>query len=468
MNLINFTKEDTILVIKEQKGHWNLFPWMFLYSLIPAIWILVRTLVITQYMSASVETYAQWDYLNIMLEVIQETIVFPLFWWFGKIIIDKKEHLNKLREVYLVTFFIYLILIFILSLNVGNLVRVIGSNEGYEQRVFFTLQLYSKIPEILTSVSTVVILNLKMYKGFLALLISKLSFSITFDFTLANNRVFENAYIGLGISTLITQILLFLTSLIMVARAFGFKRFFNLKTFNLKLSKLTFTKIFWLNVLSAFVFSTINNSFYLFMIAKNMNKAVESDAYWLSNTIIWSWVLIIPNVIFAINKSIVSTSNDLNYKKRIILILQFQIIAIISFLIALSIFIPTYHSFTLFLSNSDSNLSQRSWEIFSKLIGFFIFYVLATSINAQFNGEGKNFILAIQAIICNLLTFTPFIILYSIKKLEYDVEVITYMFGFSLFVSWIVSTVFMTAYLMIERKKFILSNYKVVNFEATK
>ncbi|ALD66245.1 hypothetical protein [Spiroplasma cantharicola] len=464
MNLVNFSKKNICFIFKEQKDHWKLFIWMFLYSLIPAIWILVRTLVITQYMEANIDTYAQWDYLNIMLEVIQETIVFPLFWWFGKIHIEKREHLNKLREVYLITFFIYFILIIILSLNIGELVNVIGSNQGYEQKIFFTLQLWSKIPEILTSVSTVVILNLKMYKGFLVLLISKLGLSIIFDFTLANNQVFNNSYVGLGVSTLITQTLLFLTSLMLISKAFGFKIFFNVKSFNWNLKKLTFTKIFWLNVLAAFIFSTVNNSFYLFMIAKNMNIVAESDAYWLSNTVIWSWILMIPNVIFAINKSIVSTSNNLDYKKRVVLILEFQLIALISLLLSFAIFIPTYNSFTLFLSNNNSDLSERSWNVFSKLIGFFIFYILATSFNAHFNGEGKNIILAVQAIICNLLTFVPFIILNSINQLIYDVEVIAFMFGFSLFVSWIISMIFIISYLLIEKNKYISNNIKITAY----
>ncbi|AUB31773.1 hypothetical protein [Spiroplasma floricola] len=453
MNLFNIKKEEFSSLFKEQKSHWNLFIWIFLYSLIPACWILVRAIVITRYMSASVETYAQWDYLNIMLEVIQETIVLPLFWWFGSIKIGKKEDLNKIREVYIFTFIIYFILICVLNIFVGDLVKVIGSQQGYEQRVFFSLQLWSKIPSILTGISTVILLNLKNYKGFLALLIVKLLISIIFDFTLANNNVFDNAYIGLGLSTLLTEICLFVTSIIMLAYIFGFKNFFNLKTFSFNIKKWNFNKVFFSNVLASFLFSTINNTFYLFMMAKNMNIAKESDAYWLSNTVIWSWILMIPNVIFSINKSIVSTQNQLNFKKRVMLIFEFQLISLLSILLSFAIFIPVYKQFTMFLSDNNVDLVNRSWTIFSKLIWFFIFYVSASTFSAHFNGEGKNWLITAQALICNILTFVPFIIINSIGALQYTVDVLALMFGFSLMVSWIIGIIFIVGFLYIENLK---------------
>lgn len=454
MHLIKITKKEIKLTLKEQSGHWKLFIWMFLYTLIPTIWVLLRTIVITQYMEASVLTYAQWDYLNIMLEVIQETIAFPLFWWFGKIIVNDINHLNKIREVYMITFLLYLTLITILSFFVGDLVNILGSKEGYQQKTFFLLQLWSKTPAILTTVSTVILLNLKMYKGFLLLLITKVGLAILFDFTLTNKQVFDNSYIGLGISTLLTEVFLFIVSLMLIAKAFTFKTFFKIKTLSFNFKEWNFTKIFWSNVLAAFLFSTINNVFYLFMMAKNMNASNGSDAYWLSNTVIWSWILIIANVIFSIKKSIVSTTDSFTYKKYLIMILEFQIISIVALLIMMAIFIPIYKPFALFLSGNNQDLMKRSWIIFSNQIGFFVFFVLSTSINALFNGKGKNWILTIQALISNLLTFIPFIILHLSGKLVYSTEILTLMFGFSLMVSWIVAITFISGFLIIKKKNF--------------
>ncbi|MFJ1522658.1 hypothetical protein [Spiroplasma sp. ald] len=85
------------------------------YFLIPSIWILVRTIIITKYMDVSLDTYAQWEYLNIMLEILQEAFVFPLFFFIGKIKNNKIDDLNKIRQIYLFIFLIYLGIIFLFS-----------------------------------------------------------------------------------------------------------------------------------------------------------------------------------------------------------------------------------------------------------------------------------------------------------------------------------------------------------------
>lgn len=109
----------TIKEIKEftiqQKHGWKLFHWIFLYTLIPAIWMFVRVFIVANRLSANVDTYVQWDYVNVLLEVIQDTILMPLFWWFGRINVSRDEEMNKVREVYTVTFVTYFILIMILT-----------------------------------------------------------------------------------------------------------------------------------------------------------------------------------------------------------------------------------------------------------------------------------------------------------------------------------------------------------------
>ncbi|WP_348736699.1 hypothetical protein [Spiroplasma endosymbiont of Ammophila pubescens] len=87
------------------KNETNLYLSFFLYSLIPSIWILVRTIIITKYMDVSLNTYAQWEYLNIMLEILQEAFVFILFFFIGKIKNNKIDDLNKIRQIYLFVFF---------------------------------------------------------------------------------------------------------------------------------------------------------------------------------------------------------------------------------------------------------------------------------------------------------------------------------------------------------------------------
>ncbi|WP_101519222.1 hypothetical protein [Spiroplasma melliferum] len=229
--------------IKLNKNETNLYLSFFLYSLIPSIWILVRTIIITKYMDVSLDTYAQWEYLNTMLEILQEAFVFPLFFFLGKIKNNKINDLNKIRQIYLFVFLIYLGIIFLFSFFTDNLIKIIDGYNYNDQIIFFNLQLYSKIPEILLLISTAFLLNIGKSKWFFFLLLGKMIIYIILDFTLVNENVFPNAYISLGLSSILTNIFLFVFSLLIIANFFSFKIFWNIKTF--RLTKLEFNKVFF-------------------------------------------------------------------------------------------------------------------------------------------------------------------------------------------------------------------------------
>jgi hypothetical protein len=65
-----------------------------------------------------------------------------------------------------------------------------------------------------------------MYKSFAILLTFKVGVAILFDFTLSNTNVFSDPYIGIGLSTLLSESILFLASFVLVTKQFGFARFF--------------------------------------------------------------------------------------------------------------------------------------------------------------------------------------------------------------------------------------------------
>lgn len=294
--------------IKLNKNETNLYLSFFLYSLIPSIWILVRTIIITKYMDVSLDTYAQWEYLNTILEILQEAFVFPLFFFLGKIKNNKINDLNKIRQIYLFVFLIYLGIIFLFSFFTDNLIKIIDGYNYNDQIIFFNLQLYSKIPEILLLISTAFLLNIGKSKWFFFLLLGKMIIYIILDFTLVNENVFPNAYIGLGLSSILTNIFLFVFSLLIIANFFSFKIFWNIKTF--RLTKLEFNKVFFLNFIFTFLSSAINNFFYLLVIAKTLNSLTASGSYWLANQLIWNWILLPIIALVEVFKAVIAINVD--------------------------------------------------------------------------------------------------------------------------------------------------------------
>ncbi|MBW3058808.1 hypothetical protein D6D54_07415 [Spiroplasma poulsonii] len=265
-------------------------------------------------MDVSLDTYAQWEYLNIMLEVFQEAFVFPLFFFIGKIKNNAINDLNKIRQIYLFVFFIFLIIIFSISFFTSDLIKIIDGYNYYDKIIFFNLQLYSKIPEILLLISTVFLLNIGKSKWFFFLLFVKMIIYIILDFTLGNKNVFLNSYVGLGLSSILTNVFLFSISLIIIANFFGAKNFWNFKTF--RLTKLEFNQVFFLNFIFTFLSSIINNFFYLLLIAKSMNVFTVSGSYWLANQLIWNWVLLPIIALVEVFKAIIAIYVDNGVNKK--------------------------------------------------------------------------------------------------------------------------------------------------------
>lgn len=440
----------TFFNIRLNKTETNLYLSFFLYSLIPSIWILVRTIIITKYMKVSLDTYAQWEYLNIMLEVFQEAFVFPLFFFIGKIKNKAINDLNKIRQIYLFVFLIFLIIIFVISFFTSNLIKIIDGYNYYDQIIFFNLQLYSKIPEILLLVSTVFLLNIGKSKWFFFLLLVKMMIYIILDFTLGNENVFLNSYVGLGLSTILTNIFLFGVSLIIIANFFDYKNFWNFRTF--RLTKLEFNKVFFLNFIFTFLSSVLNNFFYLLLIAKTMNSFTISGSYWLANQIIWNWILLPIIALVEVFRAITTldVDNGVNKKELNIKFMKYFKLASLLFVISASIFSGLWIPFAGFLTNYDQVKMRESMQIRAIIIWFYLFYIWANFFEAFFIGIGKLKLLLVKSLIVNLIVYLIPFILITINLLSIKIELIIFIYGFSLLGSFIVNFVM---YLILINKK---------------
>lgn len=428
-------KLKTSFKLKLNKKEIKLYLSFFLSSLIPAIWILVRTLIITKYMNLSLNTYAQWEYINVMFEIMQEAFIFPIFFFMGKIKNNSVNDLNKIRQIYFFVSLIYFLIIFSISFFTSDLVKIIDGHNYLNQATFFILQLYAKIPEILLLVSTIFLLNIGKHKAFFLLLIVRIIIFISFDFTLTNGSIFQNPYLGLGLSSILTYSILFIFSLLLIAKFFSYKNFFNLKTF--KLTKLEFNRIFFWNFLFTFIASAINNLFYLLVIAKSLNMLDTSGSYWLANQLIWNWILLPITALielFKVKIAIATNEGD-NVNKKF---KKYFFVASFLFLIPALLICLLWIPFASFLSNNETEIIQ-SFKIMKIVIWFYLFYAWSSLIEALFIGTGILNFLLIKSILVN---FTVYLIPFILFKINYwiiSIETIALIFSLSLLLSFLVN-----------------------------
>ncbi|WP_338983034.1 hypothetical protein [Spiroplasma endosymbiont of Othius punctulatus] len=423
--------------------------------MLPSIWILIRVTIISKYANAELETFISWEYLNIVLEVIQESVLLPLFWWLAKISKDK-EDIKKIQEVYILIFILFLLILFIISFFTSHLINSVGM-DGDSQIIFFLLQLWSRLPTILFSISLIIMIKMNLNIAVILCLITKIILMVAFDLTLANKDVFLNSYIGIGISTLITETTVFIISIFVIAKHFGFKDFLKINKQSFKVSNLKINRQLVINVLSCFVLSFVNNFLYMFMVLKNINLSNAATSYWLSNTIIWQWILIIPNALILISKDIISKESKVNLtnKKRLFILMEFICLSLASLLLMTLIFGLTFKPIANVISNNNPGVS---FNIFIFTIWFFISYIICQNINVIFIAEGKNHILLISGIISNICIYVPYIVLSACDIIDMNLETTIIMFSTGLIISTIVAVPALAIYLKREKKKWVEKN----------
>ncbi|AOG60449.1 hypothetical protein SHELI_v1c04980 [Spiroplasma helicoides] len=435
---------------------WKLFLSFLVFSLVPAIWTLVRTFVITNVAKADINTMAQWEFVNSALEMLQEGFVLPLFWWFGVSLKSNKksEFQDRVKWSYFINFIIYTSIIIILSFFVSDFVQLTtGSNEGSLQKTYFLLELWAKIPNILFLISITVLSSLNKWKWVLIIALVKLLLGITFDFTLVNASVVgqENGYVGIGLSTLITGLFLFLASFLLILKEIGYKKFFIFK-------KIQFSKEIILNVTYSFLESFVRNIFYLMMVAKMVNTIQSAGTYWLANSIIWNWILLPLSMMGYIQKAAVSQNIE-DKKEQLKILFNYLAINLSLFLGVTFVFIGLWKPLASVINNNEYQVNV-SYYIFINIIWFYIAYVVSDTINSSLYGQGKIQYILIQSIIVNFIVYTPLYIFYKNNTLSFDLYSIVIMFGFT-FVVGAIFTIILFIFNMSYYKKPISTNIEI-------
>ena len=179
------------------------------------------------------------------------------------------------------------------------------------------------------------------------------------------------------------------------------------------------------------------------MICRLVNAVSESGNYWVSNNFIWGWLLI---PITCLAEIIRKDAGADGYKLKQ---LNYYSIAIFSIITWFAL-IPTYQWFFGTVQGLDN--PSRIFEIVVKNLGFYIAFALSQIPDAIFVGMGKTKYNAINSLICNIVYYGIWFILYQTKVVVMTMDMIIIMFGVGNIVHWCVS--------LVEEKVFLRSELK--------
>ena len=415
---------------------WKMYLALCLLALVPAIYQTVITKLITSFTNpGSLDIVGQMEWYDLIDETICAFLIIPMYSVLSKA--RKQENFNKsifkLGIIVVGLYALFTIGTFFYGIPLVSFMNPSEIDIGAAYR-YLSLETVAFMIGIVYSYVSVVFLVIDKSRYKYAFLVGKIALSLLSDFILVPKMGID----GIAVSNIISNTIMGVlgVTLLIVEK--------QIKPGKYTKEDLSLLKD-WGRI-GAFAGGQqfLDNIFYAIMIVRMVNAVSESGNYWVSNNFIWGWLLIpITCLAEIIRKDAGADGYNLKQKNYYSIIL-FVLIVWFSL-------IPTYQWF--FGTVEGIENPGRIFEIVVKNLGFYVAYALSQVPDAIFVGMGKTKYNAINSLICNIVYYGIWFILYQTKVVTMSMDMIIVMFGCGNIVHLAVSLVEEKIFLRREIKK---------------
>ena len=386
-----------------QNINYKLYFALLVLGLCPTIYTTVRVFFLGQLSSEwSFSIAGQLSWVNLLYEIINEAIILPLFYFIGKVATDKKEFANRVKTGILISLGIYLTLSMVVICLAKPLLSIMATNLNIidASATYIRIESVANIFLILSQFVLVALVTINKSKYIYLLTIARLILSLLCDtFLVSNLPMSLNLGVnGIGYSNIIVNIVLLITSLMLLASE-------NINIFNK--TKLNFS---WINEFIKIggisgIESFVRNLAYMLMISRMVNVVGEQGTYWVANNFIWGWLLLPVLQLGELIKQETATDKE-NIRKNTLG--YFSITAIITVLWFVSI--PLWKPFMAnILQFTDVD---KLVKLVLVLVGFYILYAFQNVFDSIFYGLGKTNYMLFESVVTNTVYYGIAFILY--------------------------------------------------------
>jgi len=380
---------------------WGLFLLIFLYMALPQFYRSYSVYLIGNAIpdTNALATVAQWQFIELLLEVVQETFVLAIFFFVGRGLQSKEGPGSPIRTSTSSILVFSIILAGILFALSDNFVSIIGTPEAIRETTSTFLRIKTAgVPIFLLSMASIIIVETINRKR---MLLTLAILHVVYRFIL--DSIFYGGYpfslnlgvLGVGWADLIASLALLLTALFMIRRIM-FDKVKSLKLFFAFKDLTVYLRVGGWSGLD----SLVRNFAYFFMVVRLLNLLGEATigGYYLAMHIFWSFLLV---PILALSESakvlIANHSGDISRVR----VLWFSSLVIGGIIVVLwLIFLPFWGTVAGIL-NSNSGVVNLSVKAMALLIIPYILLALNLVTDSIFYGVGKTRYMAYQAIITN-------------------------------------------------------------------
>ena len=401
---------------------WKMYLALCFLALIPAIYQTTVTKLITSSTSpGALDIVGQMEWFDLIDETIHAFLIIPMYSVLSKA--HKKEDFDKtvfkLGAIVICLYALFSIGTFFYGLSLVSYMNPIEIDVNAAYR-YLSLETIAFMIGIIFSYTNIVFLVIDKSKYMYTFLVTKIILSLLSDFVLIPNMSID----GIAISNIISNLIIGSLAIILLIYMK------QLKSSNFNRGDIKFLKEWGRIGLFAGGQQFLDNIIYALMVCRMVNAVSESGNYWVANNFIWGWLLIpITCLIEIIRKD---AGKD-GYKLK-----QINYYSIATFVIIIwFILIPSYQWFFDIVEGiRDPN---RIFEIVFKSLGFYVAYAYSQIIDAIFIGIGKTKYNVINSLLCNIIYYGLWFILYKTNVVIMTMDMIIIMFGCGNIFHWVIS-----------------------------
>ena len=380
------------------------------------------------------------SWVNLLYEILSEAIVLPLFFFIGKVLVDKNEFANLMRTGLIVSVGAYTLLSFLIIALAKPLLTLMATDKAIidASATYIRIESVASIFSLAFNFIMVGMVTLGKEKYVYMLTAVKLVLCLLVDtFMVSTLPVSLNLGVnGIAFSNIIVNVILVATAIVLLSKE-GIVLF--------KKEKLSFgwmkdfAKVGGISGLESFV----RNIAYMLMIARMVNIVGEQGTYWVANNFIWGWLLLPVLQLGELIKR--ETATDENAIKNNSL---GYFVITLAICVLWCITIPLWKPFMANVLNFSD--IDKLFELVMVLLGFYMVYAFQNVFDSMFYGLGKTNYMLFESVVTNTIYYGGAFILYLCGAWQPTLIGIALLFGIGNAFDAIVSLV---AYVFLLKKK---------------
>ena len=395
-----------------KRWDWGLFLLILLYMGLPRIYRSYSIYLIGNAIpdTNALATVAQWQFIELLLEVIQETFVLAIFYFVGRGIQSQQGPGRPIRTSITVILTFTSVIAAILFVFSDSFVAVIGTPPAIAETTSAFLKIKTAaIPLFLLATASVIIVETVNRKKYIfALAVLQVVYRFILDSLFYGGYAFslDIGVLGVAWADAAANLALFVSAMIllrpvMLDKVRGWFSFFTFRDWR------TYLRIGGWSGLD----SLVRNVAYFFMVIRLLNLLGEDSigGYYLAMHIFWSFLLVPILALAETAKVLIANhSADIRAVRR----LWYSALAIGGVVVVVWMaLLPLWDNFATLL-NSNAEVVRYSSKAMSLLIAPYVLLALNLIADAIFYGTGKTRYMAYQAIITNGTVYVVAFILY--------------------------------------------------------